>query len=286
MSKITATVVKDSITRAGSRIITLSLVYPRFIHAEAKTHRVLSLHGPELEQVDALEDISFMNQRELSRNAMSSRAVPVMKMLDQVRDDPAMPIHWGANQPGMQAHAEVEDIELAKSVWKRAAWQAANLAEEMNALGLHKQVVNRILEPFQWMRTIVTATDWDNFFDLRCHDMAEPNMRALAECMRHALALSRPVVRDAHLPYFEETEFLHVKNVEEAAMVSAARCARVSYLNHDGSDPVVSKDLALATTLRDSKHASPFEHVAFAGAADTRSRNFAGWTQFREIIGL
>lgn len=283
MSKITATVVKDSLTRAGSRITTLSLVYPRFIHAEAKTHRALSLDSP---QYESTEDVSFMNQRELSRNAMSSRAVPVAKMIEQVRTDPAMPVHWGANQPGMQAAGEIEDIELAKSIWTRAAWSAANIAEEMNALGLHKQVVNRILEPFQWMRTIVTATDWDNFYSLRCHDAAEPNMRALAECMQHAMKLSTPVVRDTHMPYFEETEFMHVKNVMEAALISSARCARVSYLNHDGSNPQPHKDLALAESLRDSKHASPFEHVAFAAGADTRSRNLTGWTQFREILSL
>lgn len=262
MSKITARVVKHSITRASSPIATLSLIYPRFIHGEFMTHRAFS------------------------RNAMSSRAVPVVKMIEQVRIDPAAPIHWGANQPGMQASGEVENIELAKSKWTLAAMRAADIAEDMAAMGMHKQVVNRILEPFQWMHTVVTATDWDNFFDLRCHDAAEPNMRALAETIRHALSLSTPIERDQHLPYFEDTDYLKVKNEMEACLVSAARCARVSYLNHDGSAPVIEKDLALAETLKTSKHASPFEHVAFAAGADVRSRNFTGWTQFREVIGL
>lgn len=283
MTQITARVVKDSITRAGGRILTMSLIYPRFIHAEAKTHRALSIDGL---QVESMEDVSLMNERGLSRNAMSSRAVPVAKMIHQVRTDPAMPIHWGANQPGMQANGEVDDIELARKSWLAAANVAANIAEDMVEQGLHKQVVNRILEPFQWMHTIVTATDWDNFFDLRCHDAAEPNMRALAECMRHAMDLSKPVERDVHIPFFDDTEYLKVRDVMQAAMVGSARCARVSYLNHDGSDPIILKDLDLAEQLKSSKHASPFEHIAFAAGADVRSRNLTGWTQFREVIGL
>lgn len=265
MSKqISATVIKHSISRADAPIATLSLVYPRFIHSEFMTHRVFS------------------------RNAMSSRAVPVAKMIEQVRNDPATPIHWGANRPGMQANGEVSEEHkfLAQDHWRRAAWFAADTAESMAELGLHKQVVNRILEPFQWMHTIVTSTEWDNFFMLRCHEAAEPNMRALAEAMRTALMNSKPVVRDTHLPYFDETEFMDVQSIERAAMVSAARCARVSYLNHDGSNPVIEKDLMLANSLKEANHASPFEHIAFAAGADVRSRNFTGWTQFREVIGL
>lgn len=282
-TNISARIVKDSRTRAGSRITTMSLIYPRFIHAEAKTHRALSIDGL---QVESMTDVSLMNERGLSRNAMSSRAVPVAKMIHQVRTDPAMPIHWGANQPGMQANGQVEDIELARKSWLAAANVAANIAEDMVAQGLHKQVVNRILEPFQWMHTIVTATDWDNFYDLRIHDAAEPNMRALAECMKHAMDISKPVESDVHIPFFDDTEYLKVRDVMQAAMVGAARCARVSYLNHDGSDPIILKDLDLAEQLRVSKHASPFEHVAFAAGADVRSRNLTGWTQFREVIGL
>lgn len=265
MSPITtsATMVKHSVTRGGSEIATLSLVYPRFVHSEFMTHRAFS------------------------RNAMSSRAVPVSKMIAQVREQPAMPIHWGANQPGMQANGEIDHQGDAVALWNLAARQAADTAERMNALGLHKQVVNRILEPFQWMRTVVTSTEWENFFSLRCNEMAEPNMRALAECMRTVLQGSKPVLRDFHMPYFEDIEMINIEgDVHKACIVSAARCARVSYLNHDGSAPNIEKDLALGETLRGSNHASPFEHVAFAAASDFKSRNFTGWTQYREVMGL
>lgn len=260
-----ATVVKHSVTRGGSPIATLSLVYPRFVHSEFMTHRAFS------------------------RNAMSSRAVPVAKMIAQVRENPAMPIHWGANQPGMQANSELTGADRANAViqWQCAARHAADTAEQMNHLGLHKQVVNRILEPFQWMRTVVTSTEWENFFSLRCNPMAEPNMRELAECMRTVLSGSKPIERDWHTPYFDDVEYIKIDgDVSKACMISAARCARVSYLNHDGTAPDIEKDLALGETLKTSNHASPFEHVAFAAGADVKSRNFTGWTQYREVIGL
>lgn len=260
-----ASVVRHSVSRQGKAIITMELVYPRFIHSEFMTHRMFS------------------------RNAMSSRAVPVSRMIRQVRENPAMPIHWGANKPGMQAGEEVgaEAKEDGIQLWLQAAAVAANVAEAMSRdLGLHKQVANRILEPYQWMRTVVTATEWDNFFSLRLDAAAEPNMRALAVCMQEAIAQSSPVTREHHLPYFDEIEFINVKDFDEACMVSAARCARVSYLNHDGSKPDYEKDLALATMLKTSRHASPFEHIAVPGNSNTRSRNFVGWLQYRESIGL
>ena len=133
---ITAKVIEDSISPHGKRITTLQLRYQRFFHSELLTHR------------------SF------SRNSSSSRAIPVAKMIEQVRNDPAMPVHYGANQPGMQAKAELEgeDRENAVRAWEQAAYYAALVAEQMAELGLHKQVANRILEPFQFMSTVVTAT--------------------------------------------------------------------------------------------------------------------------------
>ena len=78
-------VIADSISESGKRITTFQLKYPRFIHSEVMTHRVFS------------------------RNASSSRAIPVKKMIEQVRNNPAMPIHWGANQSGMQAKNELNE---------------------------------------------------------------------------------------------------------------------------------------------------------------------------------
>lgn len=317
-----AKIVLDSIAPDhDARITTMELCYPRFIHAEAKTHRIMNIDD---QQVVFGEDISVMNEKSLSRNAMSSRAIPVAKMLAQVRENPAMPIHWGANQPGMQAGEELNEMvrippylldayqEYAKytgdhivkihrsknsepfglhvcpqAAWGFAAHLAADMSQAFADAGYHKQVSNRPTEPYQWMRVIVTATEWDNFFALRLSPLADPNMFELARLAREAIDNSNPVVRAVHMPYVDDMERIQLPDPMQAAMASAARCARISFLNHDGSYPIISKDLALATTLRDAQHASPFEHVAFAANSKTvRSRNFQGWTQMRELIGL
>ena len=257
---IEAKVVLDSISDAGARITTLQLVYPRFIHSEFLTHRVFS------------------------RNSSSSRAIPIQKMIEQVRNNPAYPVEWGMNQPGMQAGAEVEERGRAVLSWRMGALEAANRAEIMMKLGLHKQIVNRVLEPYQWMHTIVTATEWANFFALRDHPDAQPEIAALARSMRTAMQLSKPVERTEHLPYITEGEY--TLPLVSQYLASAARCARVSYLNHDGSTPNLQHDLELAAKLNTAGHMSPFEHQARALAGTyLSSNNFRGWQQHREWVG-
>jgi len=263
---ISAKVIEDSITQEGKRITTLQLVYPRFIHSEVMTHRLFS------------------------RNASSSRAIPVAKMIEQVSTDPAMPIHWGANQPGMQAKAEVSDTAEARIYWVAAARSAAIMAEKMHTLGLHKQVANRILEPYQWIHVVLTATEWDNFFALRDHEDAQPEIRELAIQMKLAMAESVPSILyygEWHMPYVTGKEVLCSEVFGMGTMilckVSAARSARVSYLTHDGAKPDIEKDLALFERLAGGipLHASPLEHQATPGNTDTG--NFVGWTQFRKL---
>ena len=240
-------------------ITTLQLRYPRFIHAEFMTHRVFS------------------------RSASSSRAVPVSKIIQQVIDDPAMPVHWGRNQPGMQADEEVADPEAVRELWLEAATNAVDLAKRMAAVGAHKQVVNRILEPYSHIDVVVTSTEWRNFLALRDDDAADPTMRQLATAMREALESAVVNESNYHLPYVR----LHELNDTTGLLLSAARCARVSYQNHDGTDPDLGKDLELVNKLLRMKHFSPFEHQAIA-ASDVvptpRSNFHPVWTQFRKII--
>lgn len=268
---IESKVIADSISNQDKRITTLQLVYPRFIHGELMTHRVMS------------------------RNAMSSRAMPVAKMVEQVMNEPVVPLHWGANQPGMQASQEVEYQALLQGVevWRAAAKSAADHAQSLAALGVHKQVVNRLLEPFQWMHTVVTATEWDNFFWLRLHKDAEPHIQILAQKMLRSMDESKPVERGVdpneasswHLPYMSESER---KNLALGVLLksSAARCARVSYLTHDKAAPSVEADLALYQKLvgGERQHSSPLEHQAYASmySRDT-SGNFEGWIQYRKL---
>jgi hypothetical protein len=267
-------IIADSIGATGQRLTTVQLKYWRAVHAELMTHRTFS------------------------RNASSSRAIPVVKMIEQVRTDPAGPIHWGANQPGMQAGGELDEAGRteAKRLWVRAANDAANNAQQMMNLGLHKQVANRVLEPFQWIHVVVTATEWDNFFALRCHPDAQPEIQELACAIRDAMDKSQPTLLGAnewHLPYVNDQE-QSLMTTSDCIKASAARCARVSYLLHDGATPDIAKDLELFYRLVGSApiHASPIEHQA---TPDLRSKhagewfaenlhgNFVGWKQFRKI---
>ncbi|MDP9155341.1 MAG: FAD-dependent thymidylate synthase [Pseudomonadota bacterium] len=272
----TVKVIADSVAHSihGKRITTLRLRYWRAIHAEFLTHRMFS------------------------RNASSSRAIPVAKMIEQVRNDPAGPIFWGSNQPGMQAGAELSGDLLtgAKEYWREAAQRAADYAGCLMNLGVHKQVANRALEPFQYISVIVTATEWQNFFALRAHPDAQPEIQDLAETMQKAMAQSKPVVRTGswsdpeawHLPYVLDKERL-LYRLDVLQAISTARNARVSYLTHDGAEPVPEKDLALNDKLVGAEplHASPTEHIAapLSTGHDTGGqKNFMGWHQYRSDV--
>lgn len=162
---IKASVIADSAhPETGTRITTFELVYPRFIHSEFMTHRVFN------------------------RNASSSRAIPTTKFIEQVRNEPVMPSHWGKNQKGMQAEEELNPMEIADAAfaWQQAATSAAIYAEILRRGQVHKQIVNRILEPFTHIRVVVTSTSWANFYGLRDHKDAQPEIRELAQAMRKA----------------------------------------------------------------------------------------------------
>jgi hypothetical protein len=269
---IEAKVVADSVwigpeeSSSRHRITTLQLKYNRFIHAEFMTHRVFS------------------------RNASSSRAIPVKKMLAQVWNDPATPLSWGKNQSGMQAKEELSGWKrwAAEKLWRGAGKVACVVAWTMDKVGLHKQVANRILEPWQYIHVIVTATEWTNFFELRNHPDAQPEIHELAELMFTAMINSDPrecAPWDLHLPYVTLEEFqTHPQNL--LRKLSAARCARVSYLTHDGLTPNIDNDIKLHDRLVGSKpiHASPVEHQAKPSGDDEFHKNFKGWIQYREEV--
>lgn len=283
---ITAKIIADS-EIGGRRLTTMQLRYPRFIHSEFMTHRMFS------------------------RNASSSRAIPVEKMIEQVRAKPAMPIHWGENQPGMQARTEVDYEKRSDAIafWRQLARGAAEDAEFLaNQFSLHKQIANRVLEPFQFISVVVTATEWDNFFKLRMHPDAQPEFYELASAMYSIFNANTPDTLDEdewHLPYVDlKAEFPNSEDIAKATFVSAARCARVSYLNHDKTQPNPEQDMKLAMKLAKAGHMSPFEHQARAFAQDTDSPtvvapsgithldlnhelwsgNLRGWIQLRQVL--
>lgn len=244
------------------RITTMELTYPRFIHSE------------------------FMTHRKFSRNASSSRAITAKKLRKQVWNDPAMPVFWGAEKPGMQAGAELTGWRLAavKQLWKLAARGACIASWGFEKLGLHKQIANRPLEPWMWMKVIVTSTEWNHFFKLRRAEDAQPEIKVLADTMYEALKASKPRhIKTGywHLPYVSDYERVNL-STETCKKLSVARCARVSYLNHDGTSPTIEKDIKLHNMLQKAPHASPFEHQATP--AFGHHANFSGWRQYRSEI--
>lgn len=246
---ISAKILAYSRDHRGRYIVSWELEYPRFIHGEFMTHRLFS------------------------RNAASSRAIPVATMIQAILDQPAAPIHWGQNQPGMQADKELEPFEMAHVMlmWEEAAYEAAMSARAMDLMGAHKQIVNRLLEPFQTMKTVMTATCLDNFFWLRNHKDAQPEIRELARLMWEALQGATPnqiFAGDWHVPYFQGRiangawyEGLETASLEDALAISASCCAQVSYRRLDDT---LEKAQIIFQRLVDSKpvHASPFEHQA------------------------
>lgn len=268
-----ARIIEHSISNDGVELTTFQLKYPRYIHAEFMTHRVFS------------------------RNASSSRAIPVEKLVQKSLDEMVFPIRWGLNQPGMQANEqelEGEKLAQAKLVWKRMAEYCADGVRELAELGLHKQWANRPLEWFGHIEVVVTATEWENFYHLRDHADAQPEIRELAQLMRKAHSESVPVLRDGfniedpfnwHLPYVTQQERAE-HSVADLVRMSTARNARVSYLTHDKQEPVIEQDILLHERLVGGKpiHASPTEHIAYPISGTSWSGNFRGWHQYRKNI--
>lgn len=289
-----AEVLADSVSPAGRRLTTLEATFPRFVLAEFNTHRVFS------------------------RNSASSRAIPIFKQLRRVLEQPYVPIEFGANQPGMQAGAPLEGGPrlAAEGEWLGARDDAvrhvlALVAEPEEVapqedllaalarieeiykgeqrpaswLNVHKQVANRLLEPFMWHTVIVTATEWDNFFNLRCHSDAQPEIRRIATAMRDAREASRPAelgYDEWHLPLVRPEDREQVDSLEDLLKISAGRCARVSYLTHAGKRDLAA-DIELHDRLLESGHMSPLEHPARA-TDDEWCGNFRGWRPYRKDI--
>lgn len=257
-----ARVLLDSRSPAGVRLTTLEVCFPRFVLAEFNTHR------------------SF------SRNSASSRAVPTAKLIERVENDPAMPLEWGRNKAGMSASDLLADDEAqdARGIWLAARDAAVANAKRLVELDVHKQELNRLLEPFLWHTVIVSATEWSNFFELRCAANAQPEIREAATRMREAIRCSLPQLIPYgawHTPLLQADE--SALDPETRRRVSAARCARVSYLTHGGAREI-EKDLRLYERLKTDRHLSPFEHVATPARDVEFHANFRGWVQMRREI--
>lgn len=290
-TKISADIIADSKNEFGNRLTTFILKFPRIILAEFNTHRMIS------------------------KNSASSRAIPFKKMMDMVLQDPFIPINWMKDHSGMQGNEFFNEKESEKlyRIWIQSSMEAVTRAQELNQMGLSKQICNRILEPYMWHTVICTGSEWENFFALRAHGAAEIHMQELANCMLEVYNDSTPTELKAyqwHIPFgntIDENRIvldgLAVRDhehelgdmTERVMQIATARCARVSYLNFEGKDDYTA-DVKLHDNLLNAGHMSPFEHCARAMNAMERnaggdiseqtgwSGNFCGFTQYRKLL--
>ncbi len=294
MTTISATTVLRS-RNAGAPdgvLSALLLRYPRCIHAEFMTHRMLS------------------------KNSASSRAIPVSKLIQSIKDDPFVPLHWGKNQKGMQAFEENDclvrmpvasmlrgsPLETREKAWLYGMEQMIALAESFEASGYHKQIVNRLIEPWMHITVLASGMDkgaWSNFLALRDHPDAEPHIAMLARQVRKCLERTDDIQTlqpgEWHAPF---TEFNAILQDEDRIKLSVARCASTSYKTVDGFDMTLDRAIALHDKLVSSTplHASPCEHVAQAddigglsfgrfGWFNPRQHgNFSGFRQYRKML--
>lgn len=291
-------VIADSVNEFnGKRLTTFEIEYPRIILSEFNTHRMLS------------------------KNSSSSRAIPENAMLDHLSANYFSPSVWAENRAGMTAGVQLsnEDSEKATQVWKNALDEVIVAVKMLYELKVHKQWANRLLEPFQIMKTVVSGTDWKNMFYLRNHPDAQPEFKALVEVMMFEMAKSIPIqldVGDWHVPYYNDgVARKGIDNIEEAIKISVSCCAQTSYRKSDDS---LEKAEMLFERLNvgsdeDPCHASPLEHqgtpitmtthfllnggvtvqntshwqegvTSFHKELGWMSGNLAGWVQYRQLI--
>jgi len=267
---ISAKIIADSISPNLSRLTTWELEFPRFVLAQITRHRVFSF------------------------SVASSRAIPTQKLIDTILTKPAMPVYYGENRPGMVAINEIDPktIEEFRELWLEALGYACDVASKMNKLNVHKQIVNRILEPWMTVRAIVSGTEFDNFYKLRCHDDAQPELAELAYLMRESQRNSIPTRMSWddehlswHIPYVDEYE-RRLYGLKISLKISTARCARVSYMrNHEKTS--IEQDIALHDKLVESGHWSPLEHIAQCVWDNDTTSNFSEeWKQYRKVLEL
>lgn len=269
--------------------------YPRPIHSELLTHRVFS------------------------KNSASSRAIPVQKMIQSILDDPFVPLIWGKNQKGMQHSEECNEKVRGldglyidrEDAWLELMHRAIYVAQNFSEAGYHKQIVNRLLEPFMHITVLISSTEWDNFYKLRDHKDAEPHIQILAQVIRKAFdgyLATELKPGQWHLPFVRITDEVGIidqldqlsgEALGNAVKLSAARCASTSYETVEGEPMTLERANNIFRKLVEQEpiHASPFEHVAQAddvhlddfGPAVWKNRkmhrNFVGWKQYRAIIG-
>ena len=247
--------------QTGKRISTFKITIPKFVWGHIISHRLLS------------------------RNSASSRAIPAKKIRWSVISNPYLPVYFGKNKPGMQSGEKFTGTKLfiSKKVWLWSRYIPIMFHFVGEKISIHKEILNRMLEPWLMVDIIVTSTEWSNFLNLRIKEDTQPETRLVAEKINSLLKFSKPTIlktNEWHLPFIlKEEENLDINTKKK---ISVARCARVSYATFDGKTSNINNDLKLYDKLSYSGHWSPFEHVAKVLDQEDRYGNFIGWMQHRK----
>ncbi len=295
---VSCEVIQHSISPQGKEILTVSVKYGLIIHSE------------------------FLRHRQLSRGVKSNRAIPAKVIRREVLEDPYTPQWFGKNKSGMVSEEQVRFPWIAKKLWRTARYPACGFHWLGEKLGVHKEILNRLLNPWQWVRETITATEWDNLYNLRRHKDAQRDIKEVVDAIYECHTKSNPNALSEgewHVPYvkreWDNQGVLHYwdndgmeLSQEQAIKCSAARCARSSYDNHDNTSASYKVDCGLYDMLVTSKpaHASPVEHQATPMKVDAAafsitnswteglthvdkscrlwSGNFEGWTQHRQTL--
>lgn len=263
-------VLADSLNSVtGDRVTTMLVTYPLIVHAE------------------------FIRHRAFSYSVASNRAIPTNRLLDKVLSDPFVPERFPKAGKGMSPEGWLEADPIVTRAWLDARDSAVNAAERLASFGVHKQIANRVLMPWQWVTQLTTGDQYayKNFFAQRCHPAAQAEIQKIAGMMnlRWCESNTRMIAPgEWHLPFMapegDHPEWLDL-DTPTRKKLSVARSARTSYLNHDG-DYSIDDDVNLHDRLVSQvpPHYSPFEHQLLAMAHSTKYANFTGFKSYRKIL--
>lgn len=244
------------------KLATFVIIIPKFIQAQINSHRMLS------------------------RNSGSSRAIPSKIIRKRVIQNPFIPIEFSENKSGMRGGEKIKGIKLfiVEKIWLWSRYIPCFFHYLGEKLRVHKEIINRMIEPWMFTEVILTATEWNNFLKLRIDNSSQPEIQYIAKEIKRLLDSEKPQILkigEYHLPFISEEETVQF-SIDQLKMISSARCARVSYKLYDGSSSNYSKDVELCERLITAGHWSPFEHVATPMESIMQSGNFIGWKQYRK----
>lgn len=287
---IQVTLLAHSVNKWGNEVLTFESVYPRFVHAQRLKHRNHSV------------------------NTSSSRAIRLDFMADIIRRYPAIPVKFGKNQSGMVAGDLLDDVKML-DIWLETRDAVLVFHEIFQREKLHKEIANRILEPWMTVKEVSSGTEWNNAYNLRAADpAAQGEIEVLFKLMLKLKRLSEPVLLkhgEWHLPYVKSIRSVddgvlryydsegYELDVETAKAISSSCCAQVSYRKLNDTKDKATDIYNKLMPENGNLHATPFEHpcTPFSDFEYYRRRlakaisgdnicmfkgNFQGWTQHRK----